>query len=273
MTTVGSTNNTSTTSSTSTTSAATSQASFGTNFNTFLTMLTTQLKNQDPLSPMDSSQFTNQLVQFSSVEQQINANSNLEKLIALQQTAQTSSGINYLGQTVEISGTDLPLQDGAATFTYTLPKAANTAAIQIRDSGGTLVKTITGDTTTGAHTVNWDGKDSDGNQLADGKYTINVVASAADGSTLTPTTTTFGKITKVVNDATNGTELVMAAGTKGDTITTTMSKVVSVADNSSSVSSAQLSAANAQYQAAQAQLKALEAAASSSTSSSSSSGQ
>jgi flagellar basal-body rod modification protein FlgD len=273
MTTVDTSASTAAASATSGSKAADSKATLGTNFNTFLTMLTTQLKNQDPLSPMDSTQFTNQLVQFSSVEQQIAANSNLEKLIALQQTSQTSQGINYLGQNVEISGTDLPLQDGSATFTYTLPKEASTSTVQIRDSDGKLVKTIPGETAAGLHSVTWDGKDSDNAQLKDGKYTINVIASAADGSTLTATTTTIGRVTKVINDATKGTELVMEAGSSGDSITTSMSKVVSIKDNSASVSNAQLSAANAQYQAALAQLQALQSANSTSTSGSGSSSQ
>ncbi|KIL99631.1 Flagellar basal-body rod modification protein FlgD [Paramagnetospirillum magnetotacticum MS-1] len=261
MTTVGTTSNTNT-SSTAATAAATGsaagKATLGSNFNTFLTMLTTQLKHQDPLSPMDSTQFTNQLVQFSSVEQQINANSNLEKLIKLQQTAQTSQGISYLGQTVEVAGTDLPLQDGAASLTYTLPKEARDVKIVVKDSSGKQVNSITGETATGAHSLSWDGKDSSGTQLSDGRYSFQVVATAADGTAITTTSTSFGKVTKVTNDATNGTTLVMGAGTKGNDITLTMDKVVSVKDNSSSINNAQLAAANAQYQAALAQLQALQ---------------
>lgn len=251
------------------TGSAAGKATLGSNFNTFLTMLTTQLKHQDPLSPMDSTQFTNQLVQFSSVEQQINANSNLEKLIKLQQTAQTTQGINYLGQTVEVAGTDLPLQDGAASLTYTLPKEARDVKVNIRDSSGTLVKTINGETKAGAHSIDWDGKDTSGNQLDDGRYSITVTATAADGSSITTTSTTFGRITKVTNDATNGTTLVMGAGTKGNDITLSMDKVVSVKDNSAGINSAQLNAANAQYQAALAQLQALQSASSNNTGSSS----
>lgn len=260
MTTVDTNNTTSSASSAAAaTGSAASKASLGTNFNTFLTMLTTQLKHQDPLSPMDSTQFTNQLVQFSSVEQQIAANSNLEKLIKLQQTSQTSQGINYLGQTVEMSGSDLPLQEGEAKMTYTLAKEARDAKILIKDSTGTLVRTLSGDTATGTHTVTWDGKDNSGKQLDDGRYSIQVVATASDGSSLTTTSTTFGRVTKVTNDSTNGAQLVMAAGTKGKDIAISLDKVVSVNDASTSVTSAQMAAANAQYQAALAQLQALQA--------------
>src|SRR5712675_2430466 len=78
--------------------AVTAQKSLSTNFNTFLTLLTTQLKNQDPLAPMDSNQFTQQLVQFSQVEQQINANKNLESLISLTKARGAIDAVSYLGK-------------------------------------------------------------------------------------------------------------------------------------------------------------------------------
>lgn len=256
-------------SSSTATGSTAGKATLGSNFNTFLTMLTTQLKHQDPLSPMDSTQFTNQLVQFSSVEQQINANSNLEKLIKLQQTAQTSQGISYLGQTVEVAGTDLALQDGAASLSYTLPKEARDVKILIKDSSGKQVNSITGEAASGRHDISWNGKDSSGTQLDDGRYSIQVVATGADGTAITATSTTFGRVTKVTNDATNGSQLVMGAGTKGNDITLTMDKVVSINDNTAGVNNAQLAAANAQYQAALAQLQALQSASSNNTGSSS----
>src|SRR5277367_2332707 len=75
------------------------------NFNTFLTLLTTQLQNQNPLDPLDTNQFTQQLVEFSSVEQQVNMNANLQTLISLQQTSEATSAMQYLGSNVTLSGT------------------------------------------------------------------------------------------------------------------------------------------------------------------------
>ena len=147
MTTVGST----TQSTTATSAAATAKTSLAGDFNTFLTMLTTQLQHQDPLSPMDSTQFTSQLVQYSSVEQEINTNSNLEKLITLQQANQTSQATSYLGQNVEVSGTSLPVQNGSANYSYTLPSAASSVQVQIADSTGTVVYSTTGDGAVGSH--------------------------------------------------------------------------------------------------------------------------
>src|SRR3546814_14925611 len=90
-------------------SAATSLAG---DFNTFLTLLTTQLKNQDPTSPMDSNEFTQQLVQFSQVEQQIDMNKNLETMISLMQSQQNSSNLNYVGKVVDVASADAPLTQG-----------------------------------------------------------------------------------------------------------------------------------------------------------------
>jgi flagellar basal-body rod modification protein FlgD len=239
--------------------SATAKATLGTNFNTFLNMLTTQLKHQDPLSPMDSTQFTNQLVQFSSVEQQINANSNLEKLINLQQANQTSQSITYLGETVEISGSKLPLQDGSAAFSYTLPASASSCEVQIRNSSGVIVYKTNADTAAGRHDLAWDGTDSSGKAQEDGLYTLSVVAKGVDGATLTPTTTVQGSVTKVTNDPTDGTTLEIGAGNKDAKVTVVPSQVLSISSNTT-VQNSQLAAANAQYQAAVAQLQALQAA-------------
>src|ERR1700729_584477 len=89
------------------------------NFNTFLQLLTTQLQNQDPLSPMDTNQFTQQLVEFASVEQQINMNTNLQTLVTLQQTAQDSQALAFVGQTVTVNGSNATLASGGqAQWTY-----------------------------------------------------------------------------------------------------------------------------------------------------------
>ncbi len=257
---------TSTAASTATSKSATSATTLGSNFNTFLNMLTTQLKHQDPLSPMDSTQFTNQLVQFSMVEQQINANSNLEKLITLQTSSQTAQSVSYLGQTVEVSGSTLPLQGGAAKFSYTLPAAASTCEVQIRDSSGNLVYKTNGDTSMGTHELGWDGTDTSGKTQSDGLYTVSVIASGKDGASLSPTTTVFGQVTKIVNDATNGATLELGAGSNGAKVAVTPDKVVSV-DANTTLANTQLAAANAQYAAATAQYKALQASTPSSSSS------
>lgn len=188
------------------------EASLADNFNTFLTLLTTQLKNQDPLKPMDSTQFTNQLVQFSEVEQSINQNKHLEQLVSMQNTNQAVAAINYIGNKVEATGTDLPLVNGSGEMSYTLPENATRATVLITNSSGQLVRTISGDTTAGKHTLTWDGKGSNGSALPDGTYTVSVSAQNADKKTLDVPTSVYGTVTGTESDS-NGT-YVTIGGTK-----------------------------------------------------------
>ena len=113
------------------TTSTTSMSKLAENFDQFLTLLTTQLKNQDPLSPMDSAQFTQQLVQFAGVEQQINANKNLETLISLQKSSQVMGALDLMGKKVEASSDKVPLMNKQATFAYELPKNAAQARLTV----------------------------------------------------------------------------------------------------------------------------------------------
>ncbi len=173
----------STTSAAATGSAAAKQLAG--NFDTFLTLLTTQLQNQDPLSPMDSNQFTQQLVQFSGVEQQIDTNQNLKQLIGLGQTQNNTFAIGYLGRSVVMTNGEGSLSNGSASWSYGLDNASAATALTISDANGKVVYATTGETTPGSHTFNWDGKDAAGNSLPDGGYTLTVGAKAADGSNIT----------------------------------------------------------------------------------------
>ncbi len=182
------------------------------NLNTFLNMLTTQLQHQDPLSPMDDTQFTNQLVQFSQVEQQININSNLTSLINLQKTSQQASAVGYIGQTVEATSSTLPLESGQSYFNYTLPSAAGDVTVNIKDSTGSVVASMSGlSGTAGTHQLAWNGTDSSGKQLADGAYSIDISATDSSGAAVTATTAVYGLVTGVSSDPTAGTELQMGA--------------------------------------------------------------
>jgi flagellar basal-body rod modification protein FlgD len=168
------------------------------NFNTFLTLLTTQLQNQDPLSPLDSNQFTQQLVMFSQVEQQIQTNSQLSTLIAGQAASETMSALPMVGQTIEYSGNQAVLQNGQAAYSYTLPSAAASASITIQDSGGNTIFQTTADASAGTHSFVWNGQTTAGQQLPDGgTYAIQVSATAANNSAVTPTTAAIGTVTGV----------------------------------------------------------------------------
>ncbi|SBW01521.1 Basal-body rod modification protein FlgD [uncultured Alphaproteobacteria bacterium] len=190
----------------------------------FLSLLTAQLKNQDPLSPMDSTEFTNQLVQFSGVEQAINTNTNLESLIGLTQASIGATAVGYIGKEVQAESATMPLQDGQAKYTYTLPKDASKCLVVIKDSTGAVVKTEQGQLKAGTYHMTWDGKNGYGEQLDDGAYTLEVQATDTDGKTIEKIyTTVFGKVTAVAND---GDDVMIAAGP----VLFGMSYIVSVRD-------------------------------------------
>jgi flagellar basal-body rod modification protein FlgD len=196
----------------STSDAANSQKTLSTNFNTFLTLLTTQLQNQDPLSPMDSNQFTQQLVQFSQVEQQINSNKNLESLIALTKTQATTNAVSYLGKTLTITDGTAALQGGKANWAYSLPSDAVSTKLMVTDAKGHAVFNATGETSAGIHAFAWDGKDSAGNDAPAGSYKLTVTANGADGVPLTSSIASQGVVSEV--DLT-GTEPTLMIGPLG----------------------------------------------------------
>lgn len=187
-------------SNTATTNASSQKLSA--DMNTFLTLLTTQLKYQDPLDPMDTAEFTNQLVQYSNVEQSIQMNEKLNNLLSLGVANLGAQAVSYIGKTAQVLGDVMPLQDGKAKATYTLNKDVQSVSILVKDMNGKVVYTATGQgTTAGTHDFTWDGKDFDGNQLEDGAYQIIVSPKVASGETAaTVTTTIFGKVTGVAND-------------------------------------------------------------------------
>jgi flagellar basal-body rod modification protein FlgD len=150
------------------------------NFQTFLTLLTTQLKNQNPLDPLDTNQFTSQLVQFAQVEQQLKSNDQLSTLVSLQQTAQNTAALEFVGQTVGVAGATAPLSNGVASWNLNVPKPA-TGTISIASATGQTVYTGTYSMNAGNQPFTWDGKDASGLQWPDGNYTISVSAQDANG--------------------------------------------------------------------------------------------
>jgi len=173
------------------------------NFQTFLTLLTTQLKNQDPTSPMDSNQFTQQLVMYSQVEQQIDTNSNLQTLIG-QGTSQAGTyAASYLGHTVSVTNGQASLSGGAANWTYTLGATAATAGLSVTNSAGQVVFTGPAETASGSHAFAWNGKDINGNTQPDGVYKLTVTAADSASNKIATTVASPGVISQV--DLTGGT--------------------------------------------------------------------
>lgn len=164
----------------------------------FLNLLTTQLKYQDPLSPMDSTQFTAQLASFATVEQGIQTNKNLESLIGLTKATQVSTGVSYIGRTIEADTNVGALVNGKAEFLYNLPKAAAKAVLTVRDDKGAVVLTKQVDKTVGSHKFSWDGKDTTGNKMPDGVYTVSVAAADGTDAKIDATIHMLGKVDGVV---------------------------------------------------------------------------
>lgn len=164
------------------------------NFDTFLSLLTTQLKYQDPLDPMDSSEFVAQLVQFTNVEQSIATNSNLEKLLAMQSANQMVGALGYIGKQVEAKSSEIALRNGQATFNYTLNDTAASAAIIVTDKSGNTVYTTPAETTAGKHSFTWQGTDSNGASVADGTYSIRIAARDSNSGVVSTSTALVGTV-------------------------------------------------------------------------------
>ncbi len=194
--------------------------------NTFLKLLTTQLKYQDPLDPMDTAEFTNQLVQYSSVEQSIQMNTKLNALLSLGVANLGAQAVSYIGKTAQVVGDVMPLQDGKAKATYNLDKDAQAVTIMVKDMNGKVVYTETGKATAGNHEFTWNGKDANGIQLEDGAYQI-VVSPKTETGAAKPNiiTTVFGKVTGVANDE-NGVYIGL-----GNSVTAGLGDIITMRDD------------------------------------------
>jgi flagellar basal-body rod modification protein FlgD len=165
----------------------------------FLNLLITQLQNQDPLNPTDSTEFTAQLAQFSSLEQLNNVNTNLEQMQNFQASANNSQAVSLLGKEITTNGNFLQLADGGPVgFDLSLSGDAATLVASVYDSAGGFVKSFESQNIgAGQHTLFWDGTDRDGNPAVDGSYTFEILAADADGHDIKTETFFTGTVDKV----------------------------------------------------------------------------
>ncbi|WP_193334744.1 flagellar hook assembly protein FlgD [Devosia beringensis] len=181
-----------------TTTSSSARAGIADNFDTFLSILTTQLKNQNPLDPLDTNQFTQQLVQFSGVEQQLKTNEFLETLMLAGQNTAKSDAVSYIGKEVTSSGKTGELTDSDAVFwAYSADANATNANVTIKDANGQVVYTQNGPLDIGPGTFRWDGIGSDGNAKPNGVYTIDIKGADANGKAVNISTASIGVVTAV----------------------------------------------------------------------------
>ena len=167
------------------------------NFQSFLTLLTTQLQNQNPLSPLDTNQFTQQLVEFAGVQQQLNTNDSLATLVSLQQTAQSTQALGFVGKTAVVSGSTAALSNSTATWELTVPSASD-VNITIANSSGQTVFSGTYSVAAGNNQpFTWDGKGNDGTLWPDGNYTMTATAKDSSNNSVAVTTQVQGVVTSV----------------------------------------------------------------------------
>ncbi len=193
----GTTQQSSSSSSSSNSLNSTAGSTLAGNFQTFLTLLTTQLQNQNPLDPLDTNQFTQQLVQFASVEQQLKTNDQLTTLVSLQQTAQSTQALTFVGKTAVVDGSTAALSSGSATWDLSFPKDSN-LSVSITSSTGQTV--FSGNYTVKAgdnQPFVWDGKGTDGTQWPDGQYKMTATAADSSGNSVAVTTAIQGVVSSV----------------------------------------------------------------------------
>jgi len=167
------------------------------NFDSFLQLLTQQLQNQDPLEPLNSTEFTAQLVQFATVEQNVNQNLTLEKMLEVQQANQAVSATGFLGAQVEVFGDQLDFKGEPVKFGYELAADASELTVNIKNAAGAIVRTLEGELGSGAHKLVWDGQNENGLEVAPGLYTIDVIARDAAGERIDASTTVSGVVDSV----------------------------------------------------------------------------
>jgi flagellar basal-body rod modification protein FlgD len=190
--------------------AAAMKKATGMNKDDFLKLFVTQMQNQDPLNPMDSTQFIGQLAQLTQVEQAYNTNTNLQSLLTAQSSNATLGAVSFLGTQVTAKGSQISLVDGQQSpVAFALPSQADSVVIEIRNAQGTVVRTINrGQSPQGTTSLAWDGLNSSGQRLPAGIYTLGVTATAA-GQQFLGTPLVQGKVDGI---SLEGTEPLLSVG-------------------------------------------------------------
>jgi flagellar basal-body rod modification protein FlgD len=173
------------------------KATIASDFNSFLLLLTTQLKNQSPLDPLDTNQFTQQLVQFSQVEQQIKSNDTLQELLSSTRNTMTTNALNFIGTTVSATGNTSKLRDDKAEWRLNPTRDVAEAVITIKDKSGNVVKNEIKALTAGDQIYAWNGRNTVGALMSEADYTLTVTGKDALNQTVPISTALKGKVDEV----------------------------------------------------------------------------
>ncbi|MET0294449.1 MAG: flagellar hook assembly protein FlgD [Phenylobacterium sp.] len=220
------------------TTTALGNARLAQNFETFLTLLTSQLKNQDPLSPMDSTQFTQQLTQMTGVEQQLLTNQLLQKLVT-GQTSGVADAVSLIGKEARALSDQASLSKGKASWIYKLDGDAAQVKMEVLDAAGKVVFAGSpGKTAAGEHTFTWDGKSGAGTALPDGVYKLRITALDKDAKPVDTKTFVEGVVRSV--EQTDGQTMISIGGVKvpWDTVSSVQMAEEAAAPTSSTTTAA-----------------------------------
>lgn len=176
------------------------QTRLTTDTQSFLKLLTAQLSNQDPMQPVDPTQWVAQLAQFSTVEQAVTSNSRLAEVLTELRSTGDRMDLSYIGRSVEVAGNQVALKDGAVKATYNVPDGAAKVEISLVNSEGSVLRSFTGNKVAGLHELTWDGKDANGVAVADGTYTVKVAATDEAGEALTVDVYQSSKVVRITRD-------------------------------------------------------------------------
>ncbi len=178
----------------------------------FMSLLVAQLKNQDPLAPMDNAQVTSQMAQLNTVTGINNLNATMEGMASSINANQTVQATSMLGRAVLTKGNDLKLTDGKAVGSMQLDQSADVLNVKVLDAGANVVRTINlGAQAKGTHEFQWDGKSDDGSTLPAGNYKFEIEAKAA-GKDASVTPLTLSVVQGVRNAGAEGTKLLTSNG-------------------------------------------------------------
>ncbi|MBR1220953.1 flagellar biosynthesis protein FlgD [Bradyrhizobium sp. U87765 SZCCT0131] len=198
-----------TTSSTAT-AASVANASSGMTTSSFLSLLVGELQNQDPLDPTSTTDFINQMSQYATFDATQQLDSQLGSMLTSLNSLLTMNSVNYIGHDVIAKGDTTSLQDGTATYGYSLTSAAKSVSLTVQDSSGNVVWSGSGPTASGMNSFTWNGQDSSGKQLTSGSYKLTVTATDNNGNSVYGYTTVTGKVSSV--DSSSGTTMLNIGG-------------------------------------------------------------